>query len=120
MEEHEMRWDIKSLVGEDCITIEDGEKIYDLIHPVLLAGHEVELDFAGVGVFASPFFNAAFGRLLKDFTPEHLDRMLKILNLTPVGRDTLKLVIKNSVQYYSDPAFQKALNEILVEQSEEL
>lgn len=114
------KWNILSLVGEDCITVEDGEKVYDLIHPELIAGHPVELDFAGVGVFASPFFNAAFGRLLKDFTPEDLNRLLKVSNLTSVGRDTLKLVIKNSTQYYRDPAFRKALDEILMEQSKEL
>ncbi len=91
-----------------------------MIHPELAAGRPVELDFAGVRVFASPFFNAAFGRLLKDLTPEDLNRLLKVLNMTPVGRDTLKLVIKNSAQYYRDPAFRKALDEILMEQSEEL
>lgn len=114
------KWDILTLVGDDCITIEDGEKIYDLIHPELMAGRPVDLDFAGVGVFASPFFNAAFGRLLKDFTPEDLNRLLKVYNLTPVGRDTLKLVIENSNRYYRDPVFRKALDEILMEQSEEL
>lgn len=112
------KWEIFDLVGEDCLTIEDGEKVYNLIHPELLSGRPVALDFAGVGVFASPFFNAAFGRLLKDFTSDDLDRLLVISNLNSVGQDTLKLVIKNSDQYYRDPAYRKALDEILTEQSE--
>ncbi len=114
------KWDILTLVGDACITIEDGEKVYELIYPELTADRPVELDFAGVGIFASPFFNYAFGRLLKDLTPADLDRLLKISNLLPVGRDTLKLVIENSNRYYHDPAFRKALDEILMEQSEEL
>jgi hypothetical protein len=111
---------ILDLVGEDCITIEDGEKVYDLIHPELKACRPVELDFAGVTVFASPFFNSAFGNLLEDLTPEDLDRLLKVSNLIPVGRETLKLVIDNSAHYYRDPVFRKALDDILMEQSEEL
>jgi len=114
------KWKILDLVGEDCITIEDGEKVYDLIHPELMAGRPVELDFAGVTVFASPFFNAAFGHLLEDLSPEDLERLLKVSNLIPVGRNTLKLVIENSAQYYRDPVFRQALDEILMKQSEEL
>jgi len=114
------KWKILDLVGEDCITIEDGEKFYDLIHPELMTGHPVELDFAGVTAIASPFFNAAFGRLLEDLTPEDLKRLLNVSNLIPVGRNTLKLVIENSNQYYRDPVFRKALDEVLMAQSEEL
>jgi len=114
------KWNILDLVEKYCMTMEDGEKVYDLIHPELKAGRPVELDFSGVTVFASPFFNAAFGSLLEDLTPEDLDRLLKVSNLTPVGRDTLKLVIDNSARYYRDPVFRKALDEILMAQSEEL
>jgi hypothetical protein len=62
----------------------------------------------------------AIGRLLKDLTTEDLERLLKISNLTPLGKDTLKLVIKNSNEYYRDPAVHKAVNEILSEQAEEI
>jgi hypothetical protein len=115
-----MKYKIKDLIGENCITLDDGQKVYDLIHPELLAGYPVEVDFAGVEVFASPFFNAAFGYLLKDLATEDLNRLLKVSNLTPVGREVLQLVIQNSAQYYSDPEFRKTLDEILSEQAEEL
>ena len=114
------KWNILSVVGEACITLEDGDKIYNLIYPELMDGRPVELDFGGVSILFSPFFNAAFGRLLKDFTPEDLNRLLKISNITPVGKDTLDLVIKNSNQYYRDPAYRKAVDEVFMEQSEEL
>ncbi|WP_292870942.1 STAS-like domain-containing protein [Nostoc sp. LPT] len=38
--------------------------MYALVYPELLAEHQVELDFAGVEIFASPFFNFAIGQLL--------------------------------------------------------
>jgi hypothetical protein len=111
---------IVDLVGEDCITIEDGEKVYDLIHPELMASRPVELDFAGVKVAVALFFNYAIGRLLEDLTTEELERLLKVSNLSPLGRNTLKLVIEHSNEYYRDPAVRKAVDEILSEQAEEI
>jgi len=75
-----MRCDIKDLIGENCITLDNGQRVYDQIHPELVAGRPVEVDFRGVSVCASPFFNAAFGRLLKDLTIEELNRLLKVHN----------------------------------------
>lgn len=115
-----MKLNIYELIGENCITLEDGQKIYDRIHPELLAGHPVEIDFAKVGVYASPFFNAAIGQLLKDIKAEDLNRLLKINNLVPAGRAVLKHVIENSKQYYSDENFRKAQDEVLLEQVENL
>src|SRR5712692_6488435 len=108
-----MRCDIKDLIGENCITLDNGQRVHDQIHPELVAGRSVEVDFTGVSVFASPFFNAAFGRLLKDLTTKELNGLLKVYNLSPVGKDVLKLVIKDSAQYYSDPEFRKTLDQIL-------
>jgi hypothetical protein len=112
------RYNILTLVGETCITMEDGEKVYNLIHPELAAGRPVELDFSAVGVFASPFFNVAIGRLLNDLTPEDLNRLLTVSNLAPAGMDVLKLVVKNSAQYYGDPTFRQTLDDILREQAQ--
>ena len=115
-----MKLDIYGLIGENCITLEDGQKIYDRIHPELLAGHPVELDFAKVDVYAQPFFNAAIGQLLKDIKTEGLNRLLKICNLVPAGRAVLKRVIENSKQCYSDENFRKVQDEVLLEQTKNL
>ena len=114
-----MKLNIYELIGENCITMEDGRKVYDLIHPELLAGQPVELDFERVDVYASPFFNTAIGQLLKDIKAEDLNRLLKIFNLVPAGRAVLKRVIENSKQYYSDENFRKAQDEVLLEQAED-
>jgi len=114
------KWNILDLVGKYCITMEDGEKIYDLIHPELKAGRPVELDFGGITIFAAPFFNTAVGQLLEDLTPDDLNRLLKVVNLIPLGMDALKLVIKDSAQYYGDPDFRKAVDTVILQQAEEL
>lgn len=115
-----MRHEILTLVGKNCITLADGQKVYELIYPELLADRPVELDFAGVKIFAAPFFNFAFGQLLKDIQPENLNRLLKVFNLNQVGEQILKLVIENSKRYYSDPDFRNRVDQVITEQASSL
>lgn len=95
------RFEISKIVGENCITMEDGQKVYNLMFPELQAGNSVELDFSGVKVFVSLFFNYAIGRLLQDFSVDDMNRLVKISNIKPQGEETLKKVIVNAKRYYS-------------------
>lgn len=113
-----MKYSVRDAIGEYGITLSDGQKVYDVIHPELRAGHLVELDFAGVDIFASPFFNAAIGNLLEDIRSEDLNQRLKISNLSAVGTDVLRNVLENSKQYYSDNSSRKAVDAILSEWAE--
>ena len=114
-----MKYSVRELTGENAITLEDGQKLYDLIYPELKAGHVVDVDFAGVTVFASPFFNAGVGQLLKDIEPKQLNDLLKVANLVPTGLNVLKRVIENAKQYYSDPKHKAAVDAVVRSQSED-
>ena len=109
---------IKTRIGKNCITIEDGQKIYQIIHKSLLKDNVVKLDFNGVEVFASPFFNTAIGQLLKDIDPESLNHNLKISSLPDSGRATLERVIENSKKYYADSEYRNSIGALLKEYSE--
>jgi hypothetical protein len=113
-----MKLEIKDIAGPNCITLTDGQAVYDKIYPELKAGRFVELDFKGVRVFASPFFNAAVGQLLKDLPPATLNSLLKISDLPASGLDTLKKVIENSREFYSSAENQQAVTENLPEEEE--
>lgn len=110
---------VREIVGEDAITLEDGQAIHDRIKPELEAGHVVELDFDGVAVFASPFFNAAIGQLLRDHQPDELDRLLHVRNLSPVGADLMRRVIENAKRYYSSSDYRAAHSRMLQERFKE-
>ncbi|MBD2145725.1 STAS-like domain-containing protein [Sphaerospermopsis sp. FACHB-1194] len=112
------KYEVFDLVGKTCITVNDGQKIYDLVHRQLQANQPVELDFAGVEVFAAPFFNFAIGQLLKDIQPENLSKLLKINNIKPLGNQIISLVIENSKRYYSDPIFRSRLDQVINEKSD--
>ena len=108
-----MSYRIYEITGEYATDADSGQQVYDLIHSALLAGHSVELDFNGVSVFASAFFNFAIGQLLKDLSPDKLNELLKISNLSPNGHSILKRVIENAKHYYSDVQYQNAVDTVL-------
>ena len=112
-----MKLEIRKLVGKNCMTGEDGQKVYNEIYPLLLEGKSVELDFDGVTIFASPFFNVAIGQLLRDIDSYSLNQLLKPSHLSPLGLRILKRVIENSKWYYSSQNNQRIVDEVLEEQA---
>jgi len=102
-----MHINVKELVGENAMTLDDGEAIYTRIHHPLTHGETVELDFDGVQVFASPFFNAGIGRLLGELAPDALNARLKFDHLSDFGARILRRVIENAKDYYASPSDQQ-------------
>ena len=102
-----MHINVKGLVGENAMTLDDGDAIYARIHDPLTKGETVELDFDGVQVFASPFFNAGIGRLLGELTTDTLNAHLKFEHLSDFGARVLRRVIENAKDYYAAPADQQ-------------
>jgi len=96
-----IRCKVHSLVGKNCLTAEDGQIVHDWILPKLVAGIITELDFEGVEVCGSTFFRVAIGQLLKEFSPSELNELLHFFNLPRFQRQTLKMVIEHSKEYYS-------------------
>ncbi len=61
---------LEKTVGENCASIDDGEKVLRLIRPQLIKGFSVELDFENVKLVLTPFLNTCFGKLLEQFGKE--------------------------------------------------
>jgi hypothetical protein len=86
---------------------------------LLATTESIELEFNKVRVIATPFFNAAIGRLLKDVSPEELQKRISFKNLSPIGQKVLTNVVENAKQYYhGDPAAREALDRILIDHAE--
>jgi hypothetical protein len=110
-----MTYKIYEITGEYATDADSGQQLHDLIHPQLLTGNPVELDFNGVNVFASAFFNFAIGQLLKDVPADHLNQLLKITNLNEDGYFILRRIIDNAKHYYSDPQYKNAVDTVIEE-----
>ena len=109
---------VRQIVGENAITLGDGQSVYDHIEPGLSAGEVIELDFSGVAVFASPFFNAAIGQLLREHSADDLNRLLRITGLNSAGYDVLRRVIENAKRYYASADYREAQTRVLRELAE--
>lgn len=88
------------LVGENAVSMDSGRAVYDRIHDPIKRGESVTLDFEGVEIFATPFFNASIGLLLGDVELPQLLERLKIQNISEVGRQLLNHVIANALTFY--------------------
>lgn len=98
---------VRELVGENAMTMGDGEVIFRQIHDPLARGETVQLDFGGVEIFASPFFNASIGRLLADFQPDILNSRLEFQHMSALGDRVLRRVIENAKEYYAASSEQR-------------
>jgi hypothetical protein len=110
-----MNFKIIEIVGEFALSSASGQQLYDLILPALKSGQAVELDFAGVNVVASAFFNVALGQLLQDFDADDLNQRLQLENLQPHAQTVLRHVLTNAKRYYSDQKYQEAVDSTMAE-----
>jgi hypothetical protein len=91
---------IHALTGEYASDSSEAWTIYSQIHPELIAGNPVTLDFSGVAVFSAVFFNVAIAQLLKDISPETLRDKLKIEGLSGHGAELLGKCVENAKGFY--------------------
>jgi len=101
-----MKISVHQVLGEDCLTVEDGRRLYKHFIAELQAGQKVELDFTGVQAPAASFFNSSFGFLLRDFEVEVLSRLVKVSHLSQAAMGVLKRVVKNCKRYYQRSAVE--------------
>jgi hypothetical protein len=115
-----MEFKVFDIIGQRCITKEAGQRIFELIHPALLKGETVILDFGGVKQFASPFFNYAVGQLLQDIDDEDFDKLLHIDNLGQDGRLVVQRVVENAKSYHRDIDYKQVVDAILQQSVEDV
>jgi hypothetical protein len=96
-----MKISVNQIAGRNAVSSADGDALYKQIIANIEADR-VELDFAGVEIFSTPFFNLAIGRLLERMSSDTLNTRLEFVNLSPLGFRTLRRVIDNAKRHYAD------------------
>ena len=82
-----------------ALSEEDGIKLYKEINNEIQK-EEIIVDFNGITIFATPFFSAAFGRLIAQKGSEAFEK-IKIINLDDLGKETLEYV-KEQILMFSE------------------
>ena len=100
-----------------CMTFEAGDTLLSSIRTELGQGQPVELDFSGVRLVASPFFNAAIAPLFANMSEAEFRRSIIFTGLSPTASRVLDRVVANAQSFYADPAFQESLDRVLFEEA---
>ncbi len=84
-----MRIQLIGTIGPECVSLDQGEKVYRLLLGELKERKTVEVDFQGVQTLFSPFLMGCLGKLLGHFEKEVLMQRLAFCN---ISSDHLKTI----------------------------
>jgi hypothetical protein len=107
-----MKVRIYDVVGDVCMTYEDGERLHKVFRDAFDRGETIDLDFSKTRIFVSAFFNASVGTLLEKYSLDEVRKRLKFLNLPEAAREPLQHSVENAERYYHDPNFRQALDKV--------
>lgn len=74
---------VKAVAGIQCGTDAEGTRLGDMLFPLLESGQNVELDFDGVELASSSFFNASIGLAFSKFGEKFVRDHVAFSNLKP-------------------------------------
>lgn len=103
---------------EMAFSIDDATKIENAISPLINNDEKVIVDFDGITIFTTLFFNNAFAKYVLKFGPEKYQKIFDLRNLTELGAATYKHSFDNAVNYYSLSEEQKRIHDETVENIE--
>ena len=85
---------VKDIVGPYCATYEDGVKLFRVLYPLRKTSEKVDLDFQGIQLTSSSFFNGAILHLLPEFTDNDGNLRISFCNLTPRDKFVLRHILE--------------------------
>lgn len=95
---------MKSEFGENLCSMEKGNLLYNVLKEELIVNKNdmVEIDFHGLKVVTSSFFNASISYLLKDYEMSHLQSKFKFINMREDTRFILNASLSNAMEFYKN------------------
>lgn len=88
--------------GPLCVSVEDGQTVFEKIAPLLREGRKVELSFQGVETVISAFLNAAIGQLYGEFTEDQIRNLVSVKDMAQDDLVMLKRVVENAKLYFAN------------------
>lgn len=96
-----------------AFSAEDAESLLKVIQPLIDAGENVILDFSGIKLFTTLFFNNALAKYVLELGPEAYRERFEIRNLSEVGETTYQHSMENAKDYYKVSAEEKEVQQKL-------
>ncbi len=98
---------------------EDASKLSDVIRPLFESNHEVIVDFSGITIFTTLFFNNAFTKYILIIGPELYNKRFRLENLSELGEITYQHSLQNAVKYFNMSEDMKKIHNDIIETPEE-
>ncbi|EFS20639.1 hypothetical protein FSBG_00136 [Fusobacterium gonidiaformans 3-1-5R] len=87
--------------GQFAVSAEKGKTLYDsIVKNISLGEIPIILDFEGIEMTISTFFNLAYGELFKDYTEEEVEKLVKFENAKEISLSQIKQVKINALKLY--------------------
>jgi hypothetical protein len=83
-----------------ALTETDGLKLRAAIEETLKKDEAVTLDFSGISLFATMFFNASIGHLIMTLSPKKCDELIHVVNISDLGMETYIHSFENAKAIY--------------------
>ena len=106
---------LEKTIGKNCSSVDDGEKVLNLLRPELIKGFSVELDFQGVKMVLTPFLNTCFGTLLEQFGRELTMTHVSMKNISDEILPLINNFISCKEKKFTQSNHQKMLQEMFDE-----
>ena len=99
-----MKIRLSEQVGNQCSSIDDGQKVYSILASEFKKGNSVELDFQEVKSVLTPFLHNCIGKLLNVYEKETIMERLVLCNISAEHLKQVNLYIdrKEDEQFQSD------------------
>ena len=81
-------------------SMEDANKLQEAIKNSLL-DEKITIDFSGIKIFTTLFFNNALTKYVMNFGPEKYKEKFEVINLSEIGNVTYQHSLENAMNYYN-------------------
>ncbi len=85
---------------QTAFSAEDAENLLKVIQPLFATDEKIVLDFSGIKLFTTLFFNNALARYVLELGPEAYRHRFEVKNLSKVGETTYLHSMDNAKEYY--------------------
>lgn len=85
---------------ETGFSADDAEKLDQIIKPLFDKREKVVIDFEGIKIFTTLFFNTSLAKYVMEIGPDEYDKLFDLKNLSEVGDATYQHSLDNAKNYY--------------------
>lgn len=84
-----------------AVSSDDGQKLYDVIAPLVRQNKRVRLSFEKIEIMISAFLNAAIGQLYGEFPEDKIRSLFGVQDMSQEDLVLLKHVVDNAKLYFA-------------------